>query len=128
VDAIYDNVSNFDLDDNSYIVNTESFDTGVTSISDVIWKRNSIKANVSANSKTFINFSQNNYPGWRAYVDGKRTKIYMVNGLIQGIALDGGEHTVEFKFIPQSIIAGAIIMLITSIIVAYFILRDRKAK
>jgi uncharacterized membrane protein YfhO len=123
VESIYENVNHYDLDDVSYIEDYGmDYVTGTTTITDIVMKRNSVKAKVSADDKTFVNFSQNFYPGWKAYVDGKRTEVYMVNGLIQGIEVPSGEHTVTFRYIPSSVIIGALIS-ISSILLAVFICR-----
>ena len=42
------------------------------------------------------------YPGWRAYVDGHRARIYRVNRMMRGVVLGPGEHVVEFRYEPRS--------------------------
>lgn len=42
------------------------------------------------------------YPGWRALVDGKETKIFPADVAFRAIALPKGEHSVEFIYIPIS--------------------------
>lgn len=49
--------------------------------------------------KGFLAFSENNYPGWKVYVDGKKEKILSFS-LIQAVELDKGEHTVKFVYNP----------------------------
>ena len=60
-----------------------------------------------------MNFSQTHYPGWKAYVDGKETEVYEVNGLIQGIFVPAGTHTIQFKFVPVPFYVGCIVSLLT---------------
>ncbi len=48
------------------------------------------------------------YPEWKAYVDGRETKIYRVNGLVRGILLGQGNHVVIFKYFPNSFKIGLI--------------------
>ncbi len=126
VEDIYDNVYSYDLDDISYIENMDGFSTAAGTLKDICWKRNSISANVTTEGRTFINFSQNYYPGWKAYIDGKETKDYMVNGLIQGIEVPSGNHFIEFKFIPVSIIIGAIISALSLLFMICVIIREIK--
>jgi hypothetical protein len=38
--------------------------------------------------------------GWQARVDGVRTDVYRVNGLVRGITLDEGAHEVRMEFLP----------------------------
>ena len=46
------------------------------------------------------------YPGWEAYVDGRRTEILRTNFLFRGVLLEGGQHVVEFRFRPRSVYYG----------------------
>jgi hypothetical protein len=47
------------------------------------------------------------YPsGWKAYVDGKETKIFKTNYLLRGIFLQPGDHQIVFKYAPTSYAAG----------------------
>jgi hypothetical protein len=51
----------------------------------------------------FLTVSEVYYPaGWKAYIDGKETKIYPVNYILRGIVIPAGKHKVEMKFEPQS--------------------------
>lgn len=47
-----------------------------------------------------------NYPGWRAKIDGKETKIFETDAIFQLVEVPQGKHTVEFKFAPQSFYNG----------------------
>jgi len=39
------------------------------------------------------------YPGWQAFVDGRRSAdLRMVDGAIMGVEVPPGEHRVEFRF------------------------------
>jgi hypothetical protein len=42
------------------------------------------------------------YPGWRAYVNGRESNIYRVDGLFRGIFLREGKHEIMFKYRPFS--------------------------
>jgi hypothetical protein len=46
-------------------------------------------------------------PGWVARVDGKRAAIYRANGLFRAVALEAGEHTIDFYYRPWTFYAGA---------------------
>jgi hypothetical protein len=52
------------------------------------------------------------YPGWKAYVDGKPTEVFRVDGLVRGVLLDKGSHTVMFRYLPDIFVAGLIIAAI----------------
>jgi len=55
----------------------------------------------------FMAISEVKYPGWRAFVDGKQKNYYRVNGLISGLFLPPGKHSVIIKFRPTAIKKGA---------------------
>jgi hypothetical protein len=45
--------------------------------------------------------------GWIARVDGRPERIYEAYGLVRGIVVDSGQHTLELLYRPASVIAGA---------------------
>jgi hypothetical protein len=49
------------------------------------------------------------YPGWRAYVDGKAANIIAANYLFRGVLLPAGHHQVDFKYQPNSLRLGLLI-------------------
>ncbi|MBM4117689.1 YfhO family protein [bacterium] len=40
------------------------------------------------------------YPGWRVEVDGVERPLLLADGLLRAVALEAGEHTVRFRFLP----------------------------
>lgn len=67
------------------------------------------------------------YPGWKAYVDGKETKVYRANYMFRAIALPPGEHEIEFVYDPWSFKLGLIISSFTLLgLVIYLIWHRRK--
>jgi hypothetical protein len=52
------------------------------------------------------------YPGWVAKVDGEPAAVHLVNGLVRGVVVPEGEHTVEFVFRPRSFYIGLMITVI----------------
>ncbi len=45
-------------------------------------------------------FCETNYPGWKAWVDGKPSPLLTADHLLRALALEGGSHRVEFRFEP----------------------------
>ncbi len=41
-------------------------------------------------------------PSWKAFVDGKPATLYKANYIAQGVFVDAGRHTVEFRFVPDT--------------------------
>lgn len=104
-----------DVDKNNYIVDFHKemdLKRNGTELNNINMKRNAIKANIMSQDVTFVNFSQLSYPGWNAYVDGKRVKCYTVNNLIMGAEVPAGNHEIEFRFEPIDVKVGFIVTLI----------------
>ncbi|MCX7919590.1 MAG: YfhO family protein [bacterium] len=55
------------------------------------------------------------YPGWRAYVDGKPTRILKANGIFRTVFLPPGNYQVEFRYFPMSLFYGIIISSLTAV-------------
>ncbi|MCK4314134.1 MAG: YfhO family protein [Anaerolineae bacterium] len=48
----------------------------------------------------FVVLSNQYYPGWRAYVDGREERIYRANYILMAVPLAEGSHTVKFVYQP----------------------------
>lgn len=59
------------------------------------------------------------YPGWKAYVNGKETAIHPVDGIFRGVFLDAGVHSVQFKYQPLSFMVGAGISILALVVTIY---------
>jgi len=59
---------------------------------------NSFEVKAELNQPGFLILSENYYPSWKAYVDGKETKIYCADYLFRAVFLDKGEHKIKFVF------------------------------
>lgn len=66
------------------------------------------------------------YPGWRAFVDGKITPIYRVNGCFRGVVVPEGKHVVRFVYRPLLVYASGIVSLLTTLFLFLMILIRRK--
>ncbi|HKZ86480.1 MAG TPA: YfhO family protein [Anaerolineae bacterium] len=47
------------------------------------------------------------YPGWRAAIDGQPAPVLRANSTFRAVAFPVGEHTVQFRYEPDSFRAGA---------------------
>jgi len=75
--------------------------------------------------QSFLILSDTYYPGWKAFIDGKETKIYRANGIVRGIFMGPGSHVVKFVYSPLSFKVGTLIscatfaiLLLTSLFIA----------
>jgi hypothetical protein len=53
------------------------------------------------------------YPGWRAFVDGKRSPIFRARNFFRKVKLAAGKHRVRFVYAPFSFRVGGFISLAT---------------
>ena len=73
--------------------------------------------NSKSNTQQIAVFSEIYYPkGWNAYIDGKKTSYFSTNYLLRAMRVPAGEHTIEFKFEPQSYYIGEKISIASSIL------------
>jgi hypothetical protein len=65
------------------------------------------------------------YPGWRATVDGKPAAILEADGIFRGVDVPAGEHIIDMKYRPMSVIGGGILSLLAGLIAAVAFFRSR---
>ena len=58
----------------------------------------SFKLKIDLDKSAILVLSENYYPAWKAYVNGKNAKIYTANYLFRAIYLKKGKNEVELKF------------------------------
>jgi hypothetical protein len=61
------------------------------------------KVDVSIEKPGYFIFSNNFYPGWRAYIDNKSAVIERCFGIFMGIFVTPGVHDVTFKYTPTNL-------------------------
>jgi uncharacterized membrane protein YfhO len=54
----------------------------------------------------FLVMSDNNYPGWKAFVDGREEPVYYANLFMRAVPVGAGSHVVEFVYKPQAFLWG----------------------
>ncbi len=74
----------------------------------------------------FLYLSDTYYPGWRAYVDGKETKIYRANLAFRAVQVPAGNHRVEFRYVPLSFYAGLGLTVLGIVLALFLVLRERR--
>lgn len=131
LDLLYANDGNIDFSKVAYIKDFErAAPLKVGEISEVVRKNAAISATVQNKADGFVCFSENFFPGWTAFVDGEKTEIYQVNGIIQGAFVPVGTHTVEFRFVATDFYVGlafSALLLFTLIILIHKTRKREKA-
>jgi hypothetical protein len=83
------------------------------------YSNNEVRMSVSRNYDSILVLADYYYPGWKAYVDNKETKIYRANYLTRAIKLPQGNHIVRFVYEPSML--GLYITLCTWIVLIVFL-------
>jgi hypothetical protein len=71
------------------------------------WTPNEIR--LTATGPGILVLSEIAYPGWQAWIDGERREIQVAEGLLRGLTLGAGEHTVVYEYRPGSLYAGLVL-------------------
>ncbi|MBF0569160.1 MAG: hypothetical protein HQL18_00060 [Candidatus Omnitrophica bacterium] len=71
-------------------------DSSILSTADFNPNRLKLRANFP--QEKFLVYFDNNAPGWRAFVDGKRVPLYTADIAFKGVRVPAGERTVEFRY------------------------------
>jgi len=57
-----------------------------------------VNLSVETGTPAYLVTSETQYPGWRAYVDGKPQTIFYTNVAFRGLPVPAGRHSVEMRF------------------------------
>ena len=106
-------------------IGADSFSPGEVSISED--RPDRVTISTSFRGTGFVVLADQFYPGWEAYIDGKRTEIYKTNGVQRGVVVLEGEHTLVVKYVPRLIYAS---MVLSGILLAgiLFVLLQRRPR
>lgn len=83
-----------------------------------ITKYEDTKVEISAQIKSpgFLVLTDTWYPGWKATVDGKSTKIYLADYNFRALYLTSGKHKIIFSYTPTYLRAGLIVTIVSFIL------------
>lgn len=101
----------------NYNYHQNNFKSGEQNIGIIYYKNNSVKLNVITEEDGFMVFSDNYYPGWSAFIDGERTNIYKVNGILKGIIIPAGNHKIIFRYRPPYFVIAGITSIVSLILI-----------
>jgi len=94
----------------------------------VSYDANKVIIECEAKTDVFLYVSDTWYPGWKAYIDGKQTKIYRANVAFRAVEIPAGKHRVAFRYVPLSFYCGLVLTCIGIFLCWYLIKRDNKAR
>jgi len=68
----------------------------------VTYEPNSVVVAAKTEEEAILVLADTYYPGWNAYVDDRETHIYQANLVYRAVVVPPGDHTIRFRFEPDS--------------------------
>jgi len=91
----------------------------------VSYEMNKVVIEVDAKQDGFVVLTDNYYPGWRAYIDGKKSEIHRADYTLRAMYVSQGKHRIILKYLPMSFIVGLGFTGIGLVVLIYFIVSPR---
>ena len=73
------------------------------------WTNNTVKVDVALDGDGLLVLTDQNFPGWKVFVDGEETELLTADMIFRGVPLGAGTHEVEFRYRPTSIVFGGVL-------------------
>lgn len=86
---------------------------------------NTISFDIETQESGLLFLSESYYPGWSAYVDSGKTKIYRANYLFQAIVVPKGKHSILFEFYPKTFDYGKYFAIFSVIVLSIYGVKKR---
>lgn len=88
----------------------------IQSVKYEIYENQESLINVKTDRDGMLFVSDSYYPGWRAFIDGKETKIYTADFAFRAIEIPKGEHKVKMIYEPKSFSDGIKISVVSLVL------------
>jgi len=82
------------------------------------FRQTRIDGTIQLNQRSMLVLQTPFDPGWHAFQDGQSAPVLNVDAGLLGVALEGGEHTVELRYRPPFLYAGAAVSVASLLIFA----------
>jgi hypothetical protein len=79
------------------------------------YSENTVDLTVTSDGNELLVLTDNYYPGWKAFVDGKETSIYRANYTFRAIVVSQGQHKIHFVYNPGSVRVGGIVSIVSGL-------------
>ncbi len=120
LEDIYVNSVFYDLGNAAY-TDRESciLGNGDKKIDNISFTGECLRADIYTGENSYLCFSQSYSKDWKVRIDGTEQDVDLVNGLIMGIPVPAGSHSIEFQYNDRSYFFGNIISGITFITLVF---------
>jgi hypothetical protein len=93
-------------------------DSGRAKVSIANYAPNEVRMLTDASGPSLLVFCENYYPSWKAYVDGRPSKLYRADYTFRAVSLPAGRHEVIFRFESKQFRQGAMVSLLALLTLA----------
>jgi len=90
------------------------------------YESNEVEINVDSEKDSFLVLADMYYPGWKAYIDGERVKLFPTDYIFRGVKIPGGSHNVLFRYEPWTYKVGAFVTMLTILSVLVITIVNKK--
>jgi hypothetical protein len=84
----------------------------------VLYESRRVQVEADADAPALLVLNDADYPGWRAWVDGRPAPILAADHLFRGVLVPTGRHVVEFVYQPASFLWGLAVSLLAFLFLA----------
>lgn len=80
-------------------------------VSEVVYTANTLEVRRVGQGR--LVFAELDYPGWRAFVDGKPVEITPAYGILRSVLIPAGTHQVRMEYHPQKVYWGILVSVLS---------------
>jgi uncharacterized membrane protein YfhO len=88
------------------------------------WSR--YRIDVDASAGTHVVIADVAWPGWRAYVDGRRVKLESANLAFLGVYVPPGRHRLRLDYLPDAFVRGRAVSFGTIVLLSFIAIWRRR--
>lgn len=101
-------------------------DDAIGSVNLLNYSPNKVSFATESEGNNLLFLSDNYYPEWQAYIDGKKTKVLIADYTFRAVSVPRGKHTIEFTYDASSFIEGLKLSIVYLLFLALFIFYLKK--
>jgi len=75
-----------------------------------------VELEASLEAPGFVVLADTYYPGWEAFVDGKRVPVFPADVAFRAVYVEAGQHKIRYRYQPEQLRLGLSLMLLTVIL------------
>lgn len=122
----YDSIEVYSVDMDYYKTRAEALQKN--SLQNIIQSNNCVQGDITLDNKGILALSIPYGKGWKAYVDGEKTKLLLANVTYMALPLSAGEHHIVLKYTTPYLNAGCLIsVLAAAALIGISLYRNKKS-